>query len=135
MFQGTTASGTTLNRFLEVENQGLRERLAALEREKAALSQRERELTEKIRRVQNDYEALKTDSLTYLQLREEHDSAKSALAMAQDSAQALARENESLKLSQRIRWIAGGVLVLFLGWASGMLMARRKKKRPQNYHV
>lgn len=135
MFQGTLPAERTLSRFLELENLALKERIASIEKEKSILLQNEKQMADRLRGVEADYENLKTRSAGYLKLKEEYQSIKSALTVAREDTRFLAQENESLRISHRVRWLIIGILVFFSGWLVGMRMGRRRKKRPSSYHV
>lgn len=135
MFQGALPSERTLSRSLEIDNLILREKIVNLEREKSILDQQEKQMAERLRKMEADYEDLKINSATYLQVKEDQELTKSALALANENVRSLAQENEGLKMSRRIKWIIIGALVLFSGWITGIIMGSRRKKRRPTYHV
>lgn len=117
---------------LEMENASLKEAIKVMEREKADFSKREKELLEKIAKLESNYEALKSGSANYLKFKEEFDQTKAALSSVQANNQTLLQENENLKLSQNIRWFIFGALVLSGGWWIGLITGRlQRKRRPQ----
>ncbi len=117
---------------LEMENASLKEAIKGMEREKAELAKREKELLDRIAKLEANYEALKSGSANYLKFKEEFDQTKAALASVQSNNQALLQENENLKLSQNIRWFLFGALVLSGGWWIGFITGRlQRKRRPQ----
>jgi SH3 domain protein len=114
--------------------------VAALEKEKNEWSQHDKDLqerlkitTEKLDKLQADYDALAQGSANYLKVKEERDSIKIALTSAQESVQTLVQENENLKLSGNMRWFVVGALVLLAGWLIGLIMGRSQKKRRTTY--
>jgi SH3 domain protein len=119
---------------LKTENEALKERLDELDKEKAGLSQREKDLTDKLTRLNAAYEELKGGSVNYLKLKSEYDSAKSSLASAQENIQTMIQENENLKVSQRVQWFVAGALVLLFGWFMGWATGRRRKKKKGSYY-
>lgn len=125
----------TFTKELESENSSLVEKLADTEKQRVDLSQREKELTDKVKKLESDYEALKSGSVNYVKLKEEFDSTKTNLSTTQESVQALMKENQNLRLSQGIKWFGAGAGVLafglYLGWAFG----RHQKKRRSNYYL
>ena len=125
---------SAIARELGSENDSLKERLDALDQEKTGLSQREKELTEKLTKLNAAYEELKGGSGNYLKLKGEYDSAKTSLAGAQENIQSLLQENENLKLSQRLRGFLAGAGVLFCGLFLGWWTGRRQKKKKGSYY-
>ena len=119
---------------LGTENETLKTRLADLDRESAGLSQKEKELTDKLTRLNAAYEELKGGSANYLKLKTENDSAKASLASAQENIQTLVQENENLKVARDVRWVLTGVAVLLTGWLLGWASCKRKKKRGTYYY-
>lgn len=117
---------------LEMENASLKEAIKGLEREKAEFAKREKELQEKISKVESSYEALRSGSANYLKFKDEFDQTRAALASVQATNQALIQENENLKLSQNIKWFIAGAVVLIGGWWVGMITGRlQRRRRPQ----
>jgi SH3 domain protein len=147
---GSTKEGWLQSRFLgtdpptdqalEMDNRALKQTVAALEKEKNEWSQHDKDLqerlkitTEKLDKLQADYDALAQGSANYLKVKEERDSIKIALTSAQESVQTLVQENENLKLSGNMRWFVVGALVLLAGWLIGLIMGRSQKKRRTTY--
>jgi len=120
---------------LESENEALSQKLGESEKQNASLIDKEKQLTDKIRKLENDYEALKTGSANYVKLKEEFDAAKANLAAAQESIQMLNKESESLRISQGIKWFAAGAAVLAFGLFMGWMTGRQQKKRRSNYYI
>ena len=135
MFQGDLPAERTLNRTLEIENLALREKVARLQTEKTILYQHTKQLEERLRMEESDYEDLKTKSAAYLKWDEEYRSVKSALATARENTRSLALENENLKISYQTRRIVIGIVMLCVGWLAGMLMGRYRRKRRSSYFV
>lgn len=125
----------TVTKQLEGENQALAQKLADSEKQNAALADKEKQLMDRIKKLENDYETLKSGSANYVKLKEEYDSAKANLAVAQESIQALNKENEGMRLSQRIKFFAAGAAVLVCGLLLGWLSGRHQKKRRSNYYI
>jgi len=121
---------------LKAENETQKERLDELDKEKEELLQKEKDLTDKLTRLNAAYEELKGGSVNYLKLKSEYDSVKASLASAQENIQVTLQENENLKLSQRVRWFVAGALVLVLGWLMGWATGRRggRKKKGAYYY-
>ena len=119
---------------LRAENEALKERLDELDKEKTGLSQREKELSDKLTKLNVVYEELKGGSANYLKLKSEYDSAKASLTTAQENIQTMIQENENLKLSQRVQWFVAGALVLLFGWFMGWATGRRSKKKKGTYY-
>jgi SH3 domain protein len=118
---------------LQTENAQINEKLAGLEKEKTESVVREKDLTEKLKKLDIAYESLKSGSANYVKLKEEFDAAKAALVSAEENIQALIQENEDLKFSARIRWFIAGAIVLLFGWLLGWLTSRSQKKRRSQY--
>jgi SH3 domain protein len=134
-FLSQLQAGSATAKKLEEENAALKAQMGEVGKEKTELSQKEKELTDKLTKLNAAYEILKDGSANYLKLKSENDSAKASLTNAQENIQTLVQENENLKVSQNIRWFVTGALVLlsgwFIGWATGKW--RRKKKGTYYY--
>ena len=99
-------------------------------RKKRSWTQKEKELTDKLTKLNAAYEELKGGSANYVKLKSEYDSAKSGLTSAQENIQALIRENDNLKLTHNIQWFVSGAGVMLFGWFLGWATSKwRKKKR------
>jgi SH3 domain protein len=120
---------------LQSENAQLNEKLASLEKERVDHVQREKDLTEKLKKLEVAYESLKSGSTNYLKLKEEYDAVRSAQVSAEENIQALIQENEDLKFSARIKWFIAGAIVLLFGWFLGWLTSRSQKKHKPYYSV
>lgn len=120
---------------LQEENAQRNERLSSLEKEKADLSQKEKELSDKLKKTETAYETLKSGAANVLRMKEEADAAKAALASAEENIQALIQENEDLKFSARIKWFIAGALVLLFGWFLGWLTSRSRKRHRSTYYT
>ncbi len=133
-FLGAWPPDSSVARELGVENETLKDKLSTMDKEKAGFVQKEKELTDKLTKLNAAYEELKGGATNYIKLKTEFDSAKASLASSQENFQTLLQENENLKLSQHIHGFAAGALVLllglFLGWAGG----RRQKRRKSLYY-
>lgn len=134
-FLSTESPEAMQQRGLEQENTTLKELIATLEKEKSEFSGHEKELQDKIVKLEASYDSLKSGSTNYLKFREEFDAAKAALAAAQTNYQNLLQENENLRLSQNIKWFTAGALVLLGGWALGLLTGRLQRKRRSQYRL
>ena len=126
--------GSSRTRELEAENETLKAQLGEVDKEKTELSQKEKELTDKLTKLNAAYEVLKDGSANYLKLKSENDSAKASLTSAQENIQTLVQENENLKVSNNVRWFVAGALVLLSGWFMGWAAARWRKKRRRTYY-
>jgi SH3 domain protein len=122
-------------RELRTENRGLREQAESAEKEKQELARNEKDLSDKYAKLETEYEALKSGSANFIQLKEEYDSLKFALAGAQENIQTLLQENDSLKFSQTIRSFAAGAAVLLVGLFIGWTVGKRIKRRRSNYFM
>jgi SH3 domain protein len=125
---------SSVARELKTENETMKDRLDELDKANAGLTEREKELTDKLTKLNAAYEELKGGSVNYLKLKSEYDAAKSSLASAQENIQTMIQENENLKVSQRVQWFVAGALVLLLGWLIGWATGRRQKKRKGSYY-
>ncbi|MGV8074584.1 MAG: TIGR04211 family SH3 domain-containing protein [Syntrophobacteraceae bacterium] len=134
-FLGTGSPEQQQIRGLEAENASLKERTAALEKEKSELIQREKELTEKVNKLQSDYETLKSGSTNYLDLKEENDSLRIGVATLKETNRVLARDNENLKLTQKLKWFLLGAAVLLCGWFLGIVSGKQRRKKSPSYHL
>ncbi|MEN6439120.1 MAG: TIGR04211 family SH3 domain-containing protein [Syntrophobacter sp.] len=132
-FLGARPPDSAVAKELGAENAALKEFATGLEQDKSSLAQRERELTDKLTKLNAAYEELKSGSGNYLKLKAEYDSARVSLTSAQENIQTLIQENENLKLTQRIQYFVAGAAVLLAGWLLGWLTTRRQKKKKQSY--
>lgn len=125
---------SSVARELQTENETLKGQLNSLDQEKTNFSEREKDLTDKLTKLNAAYEELKGGSVNYLKLKSEYDSAKGSLASAQENIQTMIQENENLKLTQRVQWFVAGALVLLFGWFLGWATGRRQKKKRGSYY-
>ena len=123
-------------------NATLHEKLDPLTSTKTNLVQKQRQLTQqlqtttdKLTKLQADYETLKAGASNYLQLKEQYQSTKSSLTTAQKKVASLTQELDRLKFTKRIQWFIAGALILLCGWLIGLTMGRYQKKRRSNFHV
>ena len=133
-FLSQLQAGSATAKKLEEENAALKAQMGEVGKEKTELSQKEKELTDKLTKLNAAYEVLKDGSANYLKLKSENDSAKASLTSAQENIQTLVQENENLKLSNNIRWFVAGAIVLLSGWFMGWAAARWRKKRRRTYY-
>ena len=133
-FLGTDSPEQMQAKGLEMENASVKERLAELEKEKQDFARKEKDLLDKIAKLEASYKELESGSANYIKLKEECESTKSALADAQGHNNSLIQENENLRLSQRIKWFGMGALVLFFGWFVGIVTGKRRRRRSP-YHL
>ncbi len=118
---------------LEEESIELKTRALTLEGERNMLLEREKDLSEQVARLQSDYEQLKTGASEYFELKEEHDASLLALTELEAKLDAMTRENQNLKISQRIKWFTTGAIVFMVGWFIGWLNGKRRKKQKSSY--
>jgi len=133
-YLGARPPDSAVARDLGAQNASLKEQLDGIDKERNSLSQREKELTDKLTKLNAAYEELKAGSANFLKFKAEYDAAKSSLASAQENIQTLIQENENLKLSQRVQWFAAGAFVLLFGWFMGWITGKRQKKRRSTYY-
>lgn len=133
-FLGAWPPDSMVGKERDIENTALRDQLAALDKERTGLAQKDREQADKLAKIEASYEELKGASTNYLKLKGECETAKGSLATAQENIQSLIQENENLKLSQRIQWFAAGAFVLLLGWFLGWLTGKRQKRKTHYYY-
>jgi SH3 domain protein len=129
------APESTFIKELQTENAHINEKLSTLEKEKGELVLKEKELTEKLRKVEAAYESLKSGSANVLKIKDEADAAKAALASSEENIQALIQENDDLKFSARIKWFIAGAMVLLFGWFLGWLTSRSHKRHRSSYSL
>ncbi len=116
------------------QNEELKQHLEELETGNATLSQREKDLTDKLTRLNAAYEELKGGSANYVKLKSDYDAAKASLASAQENIQTMIQENENLKFSRGLQWFVVGAGVLLLGCLLGWATGRRNKKKRSYYY-
>ncbi len=132
-FLGAWPPDSSIAKEIGGENEALKQQLGVSEKERSALLEKEKELTDKLVKLNGAYEELKKGSADYLKLKTEYDTAKTTLASAQENIQTLVQENENLKMSQLIRWFMAGALVLLLGLFLGWVSGRRQKRKKSTY--
>ncbi|MCE5333331.1 MAG: TIGR04211 family SH3 domain-containing protein [Desulfobacteraceae bacterium] len=133
-FVGARPPDSAVAKVLGSENDVLKEQVAAAESEKATLLQKEKELTDKLTKLNAAYEDLKNSSTNYIKLKGEYDSAKTSLASAQENIQTLVQENESLKFSRQMQFFLAGAGILVVGWFLGWATGRSRKKKKGSYY-
>lgn len=133
-FLGARPPDSAVARELSTENASLKEQLDNIQLEKTALSQKEKELTDKLTQLNRVYEELKAGSTDFLKFKAECDAAKANLASAQESAQNCMQEKNNLELSERVKLLALGASILLFGWFMGWVIGRRQKKRKSAYY-
>jgi SH3 domain protein len=133
-FLSQRSPGSSMTRELKAENETLKAQLGEVDKVKTELSQKEKELTDKLTKLNAAYEVLKDGSANYLKLKSENDSAKASLTSAQENIQMLVQENENLKLSHNVRWFVAGAIVLLSGWFMGWATGRWRKKKRRTYY-
>ncbi len=120
---------------LSAQNEALKARVDQLQNDDSGLSQKEKDLTEKLTTLNAAYEELKSGSANYVKLKAEYDSAKEGLDSARKVMQALAAENENLKLSHNVQMFLAGGLVLLFGWVTGWISTKLRTKKRQKYYL
>ncbi len=129
-----SSGGSPATKKLEEQYEALKAQMGEVGKEKTELSQKEKELTDKLTKLNAAYEVLKEGSANYLKLKSENDSARASLTNAQENIQTLVQENENLKVSHNIRWFVAGALVLLSGWFMGWVAGKWRKKRRGTYY-
>jgi len=124
----------SMTKELEAENEAMKAKLEEVDTEKTGLEEKEKELTDKLTKLNAAYEELKGGSANYVKLKSEYDSAKAGLTSAQENIQTLIRENDNLKLSHDIQWFVSGAGVILSGWFLGWATSRWRKKRKGTYY-
>jgi SH3 domain protein len=121
---------------LKEENSQLKENLARVEKEWGEAAQNEQDLskevkkyTQSLRKLQNEYQALKEGATEYLKVKQAYDDISAALETSQKAVQRLTKENERLRSSERNKWFGMGALVLLSGLVLGSVIGRQEKKR------
>ncbi len=133
IFLGPKPPEGMLVKQLEADNQSLKASLEGLEKEREELLNKEKALTEKLASIESSYEDLKIGSSNYLQLKEEHEATMASLEKLKEDFEILSQENQSLKVSQRIKWFGAGGVVLLLGWFIGWVNGRHQRKKRSSY--
>jgi SH3 domain protein len=133
-FLGARPPDSAVAKELGAENASLKEQLDGMDKERATLTEREKELTDKLNKLNKSYEDLKAGSTDFLKFKAEHDAAIASLASAQENIQTLIQENENLKLSERVKFVGLGASILAGGLIFGWLAGRRQKKRKSSYY-
>lgn len=127
---------------LEAENAQLRDTVNPVQGElqevKARNAEIEKELektTEALRTVKNEYDALKNEASSFLDLKKRFDTTKADLERVQEDLAKITEENMQLRSSHRHRWFLTGALVLLFGLIIGLIMGRREKKRTSKLYL
>ncbi len=120
---------------LKKENNSLKEKIAQFDKEYKKVSKQKRELTERLqttaenlKKLKIDHEALRLGSSEYLKLKQELQTLKQQLTIAQEKEKKLSKEIQKFKFSQNIKWFFAGAFVLFVGWLIGLTIGRQQKK-------
>ena len=123
---------------LIAENTRLKEKLTLVQKKLVETGRGEQDLalelrksTEALQKLEKEYASLKEGSAQYLDLKSTYDATRSELESTQKQFQALAKENDRLKFSQRNTSFAVGALVLLTGLIVGVVFGRRQKKPPR----
>lgn len=132
---GLTPPDSILSQGLQRESDAQKEQIAALEKEKADLQQKVKELSDRHGKLETNYEALKSGSANYVKLKDQFDSTRAELDSATENVKSLTQENENLKLTEQIKWFAAGGFVLLVGLLLGWLTGRQQKKRRASYRL
>ncbi len=121
---------------LRLENDQLKGKFTRIEKEWRETGSREKdtlkglqEKTKEFNELLRKYEELKKGSADYIKLKEEHEAVKKNLMTSKRNVDRLAKENESLRSSQRNRWFGMGALVLLCGLMIGLAMGKYQKKQ------
>ena len=123
------------------ENTRLKEQLTPAENKLSEALGREQMLTmklqdrtEALRKTSEEYESLKQESKEYLRLRATYRATRSQLEIIQKDFQVVTEEIKNLRSSQRNKWFVTGALVLLCGLLMGLILGRRRKKRPSSLY-
>lgn len=127
---------------LEEENARLRETASPMATELRELRTARDELatelndkTDKLERLERDYEVLKTESSTFLELQKKFEMTQAELANTKNDLSERTKERELLRSSHSYKWFLSGALVLFTGLLVGLIMGRREKKRSSKLYL
>jgi SH3 domain protein len=126
---------------LRDENSVLKEKALAFEKGWKEASQNEQRLkadlekkTHHLQELQREYDILKTGSKDFLKLKQEQKTMQLLLKNLQEKSEMLTIENESLRFSQRTKWLATGAVVLLCGLMIGLAVGRQQRKRKSSYY-
>ena len=126
---------------LEKENEKLKKKLNNIEQQWENSSEKEKRLSQELianrgalEKIKDNYRKLKNDSSEFLKLKAEHEKSLKILSETENRLDALLKETEGLRSSQKNRWFATGALVLLCGLLIGALVGRQQKKRKSTYY-
>jgi SH3 domain protein len=126
---------------LKAENEALKKKLSSIEGDweglKDAAERQRTELAgsrEELKKLQQEYESLKSGASKYLELKREHSDMKATFEANMEKLQNLAEENRVLRSTERTKWFATGAAVLVCGLVIGLIFGRREKKRRSPYY-
>ena len=120
----------------------LNQRYMNLNIEKAALLEKNEDLSAANKRLQNafstqkknleqvssEYETLKQESSDFLKLKTDYEQTSKELAITKANAEKIANENQRLLKNQTIKWFMVGAGVLLIGFVIGFISRRPKRQ-------
>ena len=127
-------------REIKEENLALKKKVAEYEKQVQTLRSSVEQLTNELSRtktdlekIQNDYTLLRTESADFLNMKKKLGNLQRELSQLKVINQRLTKENQELKSSENLKWFISGAGVLLCGWLIGLVMGKRRKKRPYLY--
>ena len=122
--------------WLQKKHKTLTAQSATLLEEKEKLKEENKEFKTELDKVQKEaeelkmsYEALKTESVDYINLKSKYTKTASQLAEYTKKSELLEKELTKLEFKQTVRWLLTGAGVLLIGFLIGF-STKRQRRRP-----
>jgi len=121
--------------WLQKKHKALTVQTATLLEENTKLKEENKNFKTDLNKTQNkaeelniSYEALKTESADYIQLKSKYAKAASQLAEYVEKSELLEKELTKLEFGRTIRWFLAGASVLLLGFLIGFSTRRQRRR-------
>jgi len=83
---------------------------------------------EALRKINEEYNALRVDSAEYIELKSKYETASTQLAQKSQRLENLEQEFTKLELNQYIKWFIAGSGVLLVGFVIGFATKRQRRR-------
>lgn len=113
---------------LSSESQTLKDENGQLKQDNEKLRSELSTSEEALRKVSEDYNALKADSAEYIDLKSKYEETSSQLAQKSQRLASLEQEFTKLELNQYIKWFIAGSGVLLVGFVIGFSTKRQRRR-------
>jgi SH3 domain protein len=114
---------------LKEKNKGLKEDNRTLREEKTAFEKDNTRQAKEIKKLEGQYEGLKSSSADFIQLRDNHEKLKKELIKSNASINTLNQKNQELKNYATLMWFIAGATTLLIGLVIGLIIQNLRYKR------